>query len=133
MILGLGSDIVDIRRIERLYSQYGKRLGRLLFTDSEWIASQSASDCVAFLAKRFAAKEAFVKALGTGFGQHGNIVWRDIEVINDRFGKPSVSLCNNALVYMKEITRQHSANEYYSHLSLSDEFPYAIASVLIEM
>ncbi|MDR1031818.1 MAG: holo-ACP synthase [Holosporales bacterium] len=133
MILGLGSDIVDVRRIERLYLQYGKRLGRLLFTDSEWTASQLGSDRVAFLAKRFAAKEAFVKALGTGFGQRGNIVWRDIEVINDHLGKPSIFLRDHALAYMKEIAKQHGVNEYRFHLSLSDEFPYAIANVLIEI
>jgi holo-[acyl-carrier protein] synthase len=133
MILGLGSDIVDIRRIERLHLQYGERLGRLLFTNNEWTASQSTSNCAAFLAKRFAAKEACVKALGIGFGQLGNIVWRDIEIINDRLGKPSVSLRNNALVYIKEIIKQYKANECRFYLSLSDEFPYAIANVLIEI
>ncbi|MDR1475432.1 MAG: holo-ACP synthase [Holosporales bacterium] len=133
MIFGLGNDIVDIRRMEQLYLRYGERLRRLIFTDNEWAISKSKKDKVCFFAKRFAAKEALVKALGTGFGQTEGIVWRDIDVSNNESGKPGVLLRGKAFKYMGRILTEYGGCEHFIHLSLSDEFPYAIASVIIEL
>ncbi len=133
MILGVGNDIVDIRRIEKLYLNYGVRLSRLIFTKNEWDEAILKAKPSSFLAKRFAVKEAFVKAAGTGFGQEGNMFWRDIEVKNNPLGQPFLNIMGNALMYLNKTAKSRGAATYSTHISLSDEYPYAMASVIISL
>ena len=95
MIIGLGSDLIDIRRIEKTLERFGQRFIDRLFTDVEKAKSEGRKNRAASYAKRFAAKEACAKALGTGL--RANVFWRDMGVINLRSGKPTMALTNGAL------------------------------------
>ena len=126
MILGIGTDIVNIGRIEKLIQRFGERFLTRIFTQNEReAASLKSIQKTAYLAKRFAAKEAFSKALGTGF-RHG-LRFQQIEVVNDKNGKPMIQLYD----YAKKILDQKT-DHYEIHLSLSDDIPYAQAFVVIE-
>ena len=128
MIIGLGSDLSDIRRIEKTLERHGERFTQRIFTEIERARSERKSDRAASYAKRFAAKEACAKALGTGF-RHG-VFWRDMGVANLPSGKPTMALTGGALERLKAITPAgHTA---VIHLSLTDEHPYAQAFVIIE-
>lgn len=131
MILGTGIDLVDIQRIENLLNKYGNRFIERYFTEYE--AERAASFNVETqkllsLAKRFAAKEACAKALGTGFRE--GIYMKDMEIRNDALGKPSLSLKNGALAQLNAMTPDNMKACIY--LSMTDEPPYAQAQVIIE-
>lgn len=131
MILGLGNDLIDIRRIEKTLNRFGDRFIERCFTPEEIAKAErrrAAGTHIATYAKRFAAKEACSKALGTGFN-HG-VYLRNIEVINDENGKPSLKLSGGALRYLETITP--AGKTIMLHLSLTDEPPMAMAQVVIE-
>ena len=94
MIIGLGTDIIDIRRIEKTIKRYGNRFKKKCFLNSEINLSESRKNKVESYAKRYAAKEACAKALGTGLAK--GVFWKDIEIKNNQLGKPLIYLHNNA-------------------------------------
>lgn len=131
MIIGIGADIVDINRIQKLLDEHGSRFIERCFTDHERSYAESKSKellKVSTYAKRFAAKEAAVKALGTGFIK--GIKMTDIEVVNTDLGQPVMKLYNGA---QEALTKKVPGSmDSRIHLSLSDEPPYAQAYVVIE-
>ena len=131
MIIGIGTDIVNIGRIERTSERYGKRFLEKLFTKAEQKAIKEAEGgsygCPAKMAKLFAAKEAASKALGTGF--RGGITWSDIEVTHDKKGRPLLKFYNKALEQLQKLS---GSEEVTAWLSLSDDYPMAQAVVVIE-
>ena len=126
MIFSNGIDIIDIRRIKKTIDKYNFRFKKRCFHSGEINKSEARLKSVESYAKRYAAKEACAKALGTGLAR--GVFWKDIEVQNDKFGKPKIKLHNNALKYLKYLTNN---NEYSIEVSLSDEKKYAIANVII--
>jgi holo-[acyl-carrier protein] synthase len=127
VILGVGSDITDIRRIERSLERFGARFVRRCFTETERARSERRPDPAASYARRWAAKEACAKALGTGFRR--GVFHIDMGVVNMRGGKPTMALTNGALARLVEITPPGMAAQI--DVSLTDEPPYAQAFVLI--
>jgi holo-[acyl-carrier protein] synthase len=128
MIVGIGSDLSDIRRVRASLEKFGDRFVNRIYTDIERARSERKIDPAASYAKRFAAKEACAKALGTGMS-HG-VFWRDMGVINLSTGQPTMALTGGAAVRLATlIPRGMTAN---IHLSLTDEDPYAQAFVIIE-
>jgi holo-[acyl-carrier protein] synthase len=128
MIVGLGSDIIDIRRIERALDRYGSRFIDRIFTEIEQRKSDGRAERAASYAKRFAAKEACSKALGTGF--RAGVFWRDLGVVNLRSGRPTMALTGGAAERLAMmIPPGHSPN---IHLTITDDFPIAQAFVIIE-
>jgi holo-[acyl-carrier protein] synthase len=127
VILGIGNDIVDIRRIEQTLDRYGDRFLLRVFTEVERVKSDRRAQRAASYAKRFAAKEACAKALGTGF-RHG-VYWRDMGVINLPSGRPTLSLSNGAARQLNRITPD--GIEARIDLTLTDDFPLAEAIVII--
>ena len=128
-IIGIGTDLVDIRRIERLIDKYGHRFIDRIFTPTEQVrANQYATprQKAASYAKRFAAKEAIVKALGTGFD--GQITFQDIEIENDAKGKPTAKLSGGALKNLSNFTK---GSPQRLEISLTDEYPLAQAFVIL--
>ena len=125
-IIGLGNDLVDIRRIEKSLNQFGGKFMERIFTDHEIAYCRSKGNAAANFAKRFAAKEACAKALGTGIA-HG-IYWKDICVINDEHGKPTLKLSGGALERLKELTPCGMLSQI--DLSITDEPPMAQAIVI---
>lgn len=131
MILGIGTDICDIHRIERLLDEKGERFIARTFTEEEQKTAESRKNgglTAAAYTKRFAAKEACAKALGSAIRE--GILFTDISVSNDVMGKPSLTLSGKALERLEAITPE--GHEARLHLSLSDERPYALAFVTIE-
>ncbi len=127
MIIGLGSDLIDIRRIEKTIGQHGERFLNRIFTPVERERSDRRAARAASYAKRFAAKEACAKALGTGLRR--GVFWRDMGVVNQRAGKPTLALTNGALRRLEEITPPgHRAQ---IDLTITDDFPLAQAIVII--
>jgi holo-[acyl-carrier protein] synthase len=127
MIIGLGNDIIDIRRIERTLERFGERFIARVFTDVERQKSERRADRAASYAKRFAAKEACSKALGTGFRR--GVYWRDMGVVNLATGKPTIRLTGGAQVRLDELTPDGMVAQV--DLSLTDDHPLAQAIVLI--
>jgi holo-[acyl-carrier protein] synthase len=127
MIIGLGSDLIDIRRIEKTLERFGPRFIDRLFTDVEKAKSEGRKNRAASYAKRFAAKEACAKALGTGL--RANVFWRDMGVINLRSGKPTMALTGGALARLQKITPQGMTAQI--DLTITDDFPLAQAIVII--
>ncbi len=128
MILGLGNDLIDIRRIERTLERFGERFTNRVFTAEEQRKSERRADRAASYAKRFAAKEACSKALGTGFRK--GVFWRDMGVVNLASGQPTLHLTGGAKERLDEITPP--GMEPHIHLTLTDEHPLAQAIVLID-
>jgi holo-[acyl-carrier protein] synthase len=128
MILGIGTDFVDIRRIERTLERHGERFIARVFTEVERQRSERRRMRAASYAKRFAAKEACAKALGTGMAR--GVFWRDMGVVNLPGGKPTMALSGGAARRLAELTPpgHHAA----VHVSITDEFPFAYAHVIIE-
>lgn len=124
MILGIGTDIVALARIEKILTEKGDALARRVLTDSEFCRFQSHHNPAAYLAKRFAAKEAMVKALGTGFAK--GIGFKQIETVNTPLGAPQMRLQGKALEHAEALGVKSV------HLSLSDEKDNVIAFVVIE-
>ena len=126
MIISNGIDIIDIRRIKKTIDKYNFRFKEKCFHPGEISKSEARLKSVESYAKRYAAKEACAKALGTGLAR--GVFWKDIEVHNDKFGKPKIKLHNNALKFVKKLTRSKG---FSIEVSLSDEKKYAIANVTI--
>jgi holo-[acyl-carrier protein] synthase len=127
MILGLGNDIIDIRRIEKTIERYGDRFLERVFTDIERRKSDARAARAASYAKRFAAKEACAKALGTGF-RHG-VFWRDMGVVNLASGRPTLTLTGGAALALARLTPD--GHEVRIDLTITDDFPMAQAIVII--
>ena len=127
MIIGLGNDLCDIRRIEKSLERFGERFVQRIFTEVEQKRSDGRATRAASYAKRFAAKEACAKALGTGLRR--GVFWRDMGVINLRGGKPTLALTGGALARLEKITPAGMAAQI--DLSLTDEYPMAQAIVII--
>ena len=128
MILGIGSDLCDIRRIEETLERFGERFLARCFTDVERRRSDRRAGRAASYAKRFAAKEACAKALGTGL--RDGVFWRDMGVANLPSGKPTMLLTGGAAKRLAEITP--AGAEAFIHLTITDEGPLAQAFVVIE-
>ena len=128
MIVGIGSDLIDIRRVERTLERYGTRFTERIFTATEIRKSDGRRMRAASYAKRFAAKEACSKALGTGIRR--GVFWRDMGVVNLPSGKPTLALTGGAATRLASLLPAgHSA---MIHLTITDDFPLAQAFVIIE-
>ena len=127
MIIGIGSDLIDIRRIEKTLDRFGSRFTERLFTELERVKSDGRRNRAASYAKRFAAKEACSKALGTGLRR--GVFWRDLGVANLPSGKPTMVLTGGAKRRLEELTPP--GMDVQIDLSLSDDFPMAQAIVII--
>ena len=127
MIIGLGSDLIDIRRIERTLERFGDRFIERIFTTGERAKSERRRNRVESYAKRFAAKEACSKALGTGFRK--GVFWRDMGVINLPGGKPTMALTGGAAARLAEMLP--AGMEAQIDITLTDEPPIAQAMVII--
>ncbi|PCI04414.1 MAG: holo-ACP synthase [Hyphomicrobiales bacterium] len=128
MIIGIGSDLMDIRRIEKSIERFGDRFVQRLFTDIEQAKSDRRKLRAASYAKRFAAKEACSKALGTGIS--GGVFFKDMGVVNLPSGKPTLHLINGAAKRLA--TMVPPGHEAHIHLTITDDFPLAQAFVIIE-
>ena len=127
MIIGIGNDMIDIRRVERTIERYGERFLVRVFTETERLKSDGRSMRAASYAKRFAAKEACAKALGTGFRQ--GVFWRDMGVVNLPSGRPTLELTGGAARALALLTPD--GHEVHIDLSITDDFPTAQAIVII--
>ena len=128
MIIGIGSDLIDITRIENSLSRFGDRFVQRCFTDIEIAKSEGRKNRAHSYAKRFAAKEACSKALGTGMAQ--GVSWKDMGVVNLPGGKPTLALTGGAAERLAELLPpDHRA---VIHLTITDDFPLAQAFVIIE-
>jgi holo-[acyl-carrier protein] synthase len=127
LIIGLGNDLIDIRRVEKTLARHGERFTNRIFTDVERAKSDRRLNRAASYAKRFAAKEACAKALGTGLSQ--GVFWKDMGVVNLPGGKPTLKLTGGALKRLEEITPPGHVADI--HLTITDDFPLAQAIVII--
>tara|TARA_B100001123_G_C15266659_1_gene1008693 strand:+ start:12 stop:407 length:396 start_codon:yes stop_codon:yes gene_type:complete len=125
-IFGIGTDIVNIKRMDKILNKRGKKFINKIFSKREILYCEKKINSSSFYAKRFAAKEAFSKALGTGIRK--GIKLKDIEVTNNKYGKPSISLKKNLENYLR---RKIKKSKYNIYLSLSDDRPWAQATVII--
>ncbi len=123
-ILGLGTDIVEIDRIEAVISRSGDRLAKRVLSANEWAQYQAHQQPVRFLAKRFAVKEAAAKAFGTGI--RNGLAFNQFEVFNDELGKPKLRLRDEA----ERLAARMGVTSV--HVTLADERHYACATVIIE-
>jgi len=128
MIIGIGSDLCDIRRIQKSLDRFGDRLKNRVFTEIERARSDRKPDPAWSYAKRFAAKEACAKALGTGI--QSDVYWRDMGVVNLKSGQPTLQLTGNAAEHLKRL--MPDGHEARIHLTMTDEYPYSQAFVIIE-
>ena len=127
MILGLGNDIIDIRRVENSLERFGERFTHRIFTELERAKSDRRHNRAASYAKRFAAKEACSKALGTGLRQ--GTYWRDMGVVNQRSGKPTMRLTGGAREHLERMTPDGMVAKI--DLTITDDYPLAQAIVVI--
>jgi holo-[acyl-carrier protein] synthase len=128
MIIGIGSDLIDIRRIEKSLERHGQRFVQRIYTEVEQAKSERRAARAASYAKRFAAKEACAKALGTGMAE--GVFWRDMGVVNLPSGAPTMALTGGAAARLDKILpKGHRA---LIHLTITDDFPLAQAFVIIE-
>lgn len=128
MILGIGSDLCDIDRIEKSLARFGERFTHRIFTEGERTKSDRRATRAASYARRFAAKEACSKALGTGL--RAGVFWRDMEVVNLPSGRPTMRLTGGAAERLKQMTP--ADHEAVVHVSMTDDPPMAQAFVVIE-
>jgi holo-[acyl-carrier protein] synthase len=129
MIIGLGQDMCDIRRIEKTLEQFGERFTERVFTEVERKLADRRKQRAATYAKRFAAKEACAKALGTGVPRRG-VHWQHMGVVNLPSGRPTFALTGGAAERLAKLTP--SGMTAVIHLTITDEYPYAQAQVIIE-
>ena len=127
MIIGIGSDMVDIRRIENTIERYGDRFLDRIFTETERAKSDRRAARAASYAKRFAAKEACAKALGTGINR--GVFWRDMGVVNLASGQPTMQLTGGAAKRLKQLVP--AGHDAQIHITITDDFPIAHAFVMI--
>lgn len=128
MIIGIGSDLIDIRRIKATLERYGDRFTQRCFTPVERSKSDRRRERAASYAKRFAAKEACSKALGTGLSK--GVFWRDMGVVNMPGGKPTFQLTGGAAARLQSLMPE--GHEAFIHLTITDDGPLAQAFVIIE-
>jgi holo-[acyl-carrier protein] synthase len=128
MILGIGSDLCDIRRIEKTLERHGERFTNRVYTGIERARAERKANRAATYAKRFAAKEACAKALGTGMNR--GVFWRDMGVVNQSSGQPTLVLTGGAAERLASLTP--AGHEAVIHLTITDDHPYAQAFVVIE-
>ena len=128
MIIGLGNDLCDIRRIEKSLERFGDRFVQRIFTEVEQKRSEGRATRAASYAKRFAAKEACSKALGTGLSQ--GVFWKDMGVVNLPSGKPTMQLTGGAATVLQAMLP--AGHKAAIHLTITDDYPLAQAFVIIE-
>jgi len=128
VIIGLGSDLIDIRRIEKTIERHGDRFISRIFTEIEQRKSEARAQRAASYAKRFAAKEACAKALGTGLAR--GVFWRDMGVVNLPGGKPTMQLTGGAARRLQALVPE--GMQPVVHLTITDDYPLAQAFVVIE-
>ena len=128
MSIGIGSDLIDIRRVEQSLERFGERFIKRCFTEVERARSERRKNRADSYAKRFAAKEACSKALGTGLAN--GVFWKDMGVVNLPSGKPTMKLTGGAAERLAALMPE--GHEAVIHLSITDEHPYAQAFVIIE-
>ena len=128
MIIGLGSDLIDIRRIDNSLNRFGDRFINRIYTDIEQAKSERRKNRAASYAKRFAAKEACSKALGTGLSN--GVFWRDMGVVNEPSGRPTMALTGGAGERLKLLIPE--GHKPVVHITITDDFPWAQAFVIIE-
>ena len=128
MIIGVGTDIIDIRRIERSVERFGERFLNRVFTEGERAKAERRRRRIDTYAKRFAAKEACAKALGTGI--YRGVTWKQMEVVNLPGGKPTLSLTGAAAERLAQLTP--AGFDAAVHLTLTDDHPWAQAFVIID-
>ena len=128
MIIGLGNDLIDIRRVEKTLERFGERFTKRVFTEVEQTKSDRRAARAASYAKRFAAKEACAKALGTGVPRSG-VHWRDLGVVNLPSGKPTMALTRGAAARLEEITPAGMTAQI--DVTITDDYPLAQAIVII--
>ena len=126
-MIGIGSDLLDIRRIEKTISRFGDRFKNKIFTKNEINKCEKRLNKFECYAKRFAAKEAASKALGTGFRK--GVFWKDLEVVNLPSGKPTIKFHGNSLIRLNSLLPSES--NLSIDLTITDEYPYAQALVII--
>lgn len=129
MIIGIGQDMCDIRRIEKSLAEFGDRFTNRVFTEAERRKADKRLERAATYAKRFAAKEACAKALGTGVPRRG-VHWQHMGVVNQPSGKPTFALTGGAAERLAKLTPPGMT--CVIHLTITDEYPYAQAQVIIE-
>ena len=127
MIIGIGNDLIDIRRVEKTLEKHPERFTQRIYTEIEQAKSYKRANRAASYAKRFAAKEACSKALGTGISR--GVYWRDMGVVNLPGGKPTMALTGGAAKRLAEMTPE--GHEADIHLTITDDFPLAQAIVII--
>ena len=127
MIIGIGNDLIDIRRIEKTLERFGERFTNRVFTEVERHKSDGRRNRAASYAKRFAAKEACSKALGTGF--RAGTFWRDMGVVKLNSGKPTMKLTGGAQLHLRRLTPNNM--EAQIDVTLTDDYPLAQAIVII--
>jgi holo-[acyl-carrier protein] synthase len=127
MIIGLGSDLIDIRRVEKTLERFGERFTHRCFTEIERAKSDRRRERAASYAKRFAAKEAMAKALGTGINR--GVFWRDMGVVNLPGGKPTMALTGGARRILDALTPP--GREIEVHITITDDYPLAQAFVIL--
>ena len=125
-ILGIGTDIVNIKRMQKLLKKNSNNFKNRIFSKNEIVYCEKKRNPSSFYAKRFAAKEALSKALGTGIRK--GINFKDIEVVNNNFGKPAIKLKGTTKIFLQKKTKN---KKYSIYLSLSDDLPWAQATVII--
>jgi len=125
-IFGIGTDIINTNRIKKSLNKKNTNFKRKIFSKKEILYCENKKDSFKYFAKRFAAKEAFSKALGTGIRK--GIDFKNIEIFNDKLGKPSITLKGTTESYLKKKIKAH---KYFIYLSLSDDYPWAQATVVI--
>lgn len=128
MIIGIGSDLIDIRRIEQSLERFGERFTQRCFTEIERQRSDGRKNRAESYAKRFAAKEAMSKALGTGMAE--GVFWKDMGVVNAPSGKPTMALTGGAAIALQRLIP--AGHEPVVHLTITDDYPLAQAFVIIE-
>ena len=125
-IYGIGTDIVNIKRIDKSLKKHGAAFKKKIFSKKEISYCERKKNSSSYFAKRYAAKEAFSKALGTGINK--DINFKNIEICNDNYGKPFILLKGRVSNYLKEKIK---SKKYEIYLSLSDDIPWAQATVII--
>jgi holo-[acyl-carrier protein] synthase len=128
MIIGIGSDLIDIRRVEKSIERFGERFTHRCFTEIERVRSDRRANRAESYAKRFAAKEACSKALGTGIAQ--GVFWKDMGVVNLPSGKPTMVLSGAAALILESLLP--AGHRPAIHLTITDDYPLAQAFVIIE-
>lgn len=128
MIIGIGSDLIDIRRVEKSLERFGERFTHRCFTEIERARSDRRANRAESYAKRFAAKEACSKALGTGMAQ--GVFWKDLGVVNLPSGKPTMQVTGGAAVVLQSMLP--TGHKAMVHLTITDDYPLAQAFVIIE-